>query len=293
MEVTKKEKLKQITNENGMLQILAIDHRDLYADGLSKRLGHIVSNQEVMDSKNRIIEELKEKASCILIDPVWGITGGKVSASLKDIPFMVGIENNNYKLEEFGENYLYSDISVEKIKKLGGSVIKLFVFYHPDFHVADKIDVMLEEVSLECKKYSMPLLLEPILTFPGKRPDQKEVLELTIRMLKRLSKIPVDIYKLEYPGQVNDWSEEENIKACKMVDELISVPWIILTSGVPIDDFKKQLKCACKAGACGYAAGRSVWFDYIHEEDMTKLDQVKKNLDEMNEIVNRYGAAYK
>ncbi len=40
-------------------------------------------------------------------------------------------------------------------------------------------------------------------------------------------------------------------------------PWVVLSSGVSIDDFPAAVEAACRGGASGFLAGRAVWRDAI------------------------------
>jgi tagatose 1,6-diphosphate aldolase len=39
------------------------------------------------------------------------------------------------------------------------------------------------------------------------------------------------------------------------------MPWVILSAGADYPTLKTQVEIACKAGASGYVAGRSIWRD--------------------------------
>lgn len=290
MEKSKYQHLKALSNERGVFHILAIDHRDLYDKALSAQMNKTATRADVIQSKREIIKLLHEDVSCVLIDPICALQDGRMNDICGDMPFLMGIENSNYDFSAFSNIYLYPDLSVKKIKELGSDCVKLFVFYHPDLEVCTQIDALIDEVGKACAKVDIPLLLEPILLL--KEPVTKaERYDLTMRMLKRLIPYKVDIFKLEYPMDVYE-GEEENLQVCKEIDQLIDRPWIILSSGVKMDEFKLQLEYACRSGASGYAAGRSVWQDALWDINDEKAQDLKTNIQELAGIGNTFASPW-
>lgn len=63
----------------------------------------------------------------------------------------------------------------------------------------------------------MPFLLEPIIY--SEHPLDPEIrLSLMKEMLEQLKKVQVDIYKLEFPGDVVVYDDEKNIEICRKLE---------------------------------------------------------------------------
>ncbi len=88
----------------------------------------------------------------------------------------------------------------------------------------------------------------------------------------------VDVLKLEFPanlrfvGAYQDapfgageavYDRKTVEQACERLDRAAGVPWVILSSGVGIDEFIETLKFANDAGASGFLCGRAVWKDIV------------------------------
>lgn len=100
-------------------------------------------------------------------------------------------------------------------------MVKLFVYYHPHMEFRHKILEIIHQVEAECKKYDMPFLLEPIIY--SEHPLEPEIrLSLMKEMLEQLKKVQVDIYKLEFPGDVVVYDDEKNIEICREIGKLNS-----------------------------------------------------------------------
>jgi tagatose 1,6-diphosphate aldolase len=76
----------------------------------------------------------------------------------------------------------------------------------------------------------------------------------------------------------------------------VTVPWVILSAGVGYENFRTQVEIACRAGASGYLAGRSIWRDAVSTHDPAARDAAvtgaRARLDELNAITRTNGRPY-
>jgi tagatose-1,6-bisphosphate aldolase len=273
--MTKKEKIEVLT-EDGVFHIFAIDHRDVLTNVIEEKKGRAVSKAEVLEEKIRIIQALDNMPSANLVDPFYFLDNKKLDQRLNMENLLIGVERFNYDMDKVssGLDYLTTDISIKELSNCGCNMVKLFVLYNPEKNIANEMDKVILYVQNECEKYNIPFLLEPILCDF----EEKDFLRLTIDMLKRLKQFNVDIYKILFPGNLKEKSYKENLEICKSIDELLDTPWILLSSGVPDNEFKLQLEIAGKAGCCGYAVGRSVWGKYICEDNLDDMKSIFKDI---------------
>ncbi len=268
----KSEHINKLVDEKGNYFIMAIDHREVYTNLMLEFSGSMPSSQEVVNSKIQIIKAFANSASGFLIDPLYGIPNIIESGAMGNKGFMVGVEGDDYSTATFKEDYLNPNISVDKINECGGNMVKLFILYNSNSPIAAKQEQMIDKLAKECSNAQLPFLLEPIMYFEN-TPTQKEREEEFRVMLKRLSKYDIDVFKLEFPGDINNISEQENINACLIAKEELKVPWILLSSGANREVFLKQLKCAVQGGASGFAIGRSLWGDCVGNNDSTASEK--------------------
>jgi sulfofructosephosphate aldolase len=68
------------------------------------------------------------------------------------------------------------------------------------------------------------------------------------------------------------------------------VPWVVLSQGVPPDEFPLAVEHACRGGASGFLAGRALWTNTLDAEDPTELlrTQSVERLEQLIEIVDRH-----
>lgn len=290
------EHMSKMSDVNGIFKICAIDHREVYINQMIKLGVGEPTTAKIIQSKLNIIERLNQKASCYLLDPLYSVYQAIDANILADAGLMIGIEGNDYTNTEFKDDYLTDLIDIAEIAKLDGDCVKLFIYFYNDKAVLKKQLALVKEVSDQCEKFGIPLLLEPILAPSEKAYTSAELMVLNKEMVDAFKGMNVDIYKIIYPFNVDEYTEEENIKHMKEVVADIDAPFIILSSGVAFETFLKQLEYASKAGASGYAIGRTLWANCLnveaenYEEEINNMCDI---FDKISDITEKFGNNWK
>ena len=81
------------------------------------------------------------------------------------------------------------------------------------------------------------------------------------------------------------------IKYVRDISSICRKPWVLLSAGVDIQLFLKELKIAVNNGASGFLAGRAIWKQAANFETNNDLRQilekkVRENLRKSIEIAN-------
>ncbi len=84
-----------------------------------------------------------------------------------------------------------------------------------------------------------------------------------VEAAERLAACQPDVYKTEVPF-FGDASERAIIEVCEQITQALACPWVVLSSGVPIDRFAAAVALSCRGGASGFLAGRAVWSEAVH-----------------------------
>ena len=50
---------------------------------------------------------------------------------------------------------------------------------------------------------------------------------------------------------------------CRRLDVVSTLPWVILSAGVDIEEFIEDVKLATEAGASGFLCGRAIWKEAV------------------------------
>jgi len=295
--------LQQIADDNGFLTICAIDHRGALQQAMNDKNPDAVTYQDMVDFKLDLCRAVAPFVSAILLDPVYGAAQAIAAGILPGhIGLLVSLEKTGYsggKTARITE--LLPGWSVEKVKRMGASAVKLLVYFRPDLkEIASRQLDLIAKVADQCIKEDIPLLVEPV-SYPveevgvssPKFADMKP--ELVIETARQITSVPIDVLKAEFPADMDfEQDEKKLLHLCQELDQASRLPWVLLSAGADFETFKKQVEIACKAGASGFLAGRALWQEGVQirsrEERMNFFKSTAApRLKELAEMVNRYG----
>lgn len=172
---------------------------------------------------------------------------------------VVSIEDGDYA-EPGRSPRLLPHWNVEQVVAAGADVVKCFFWYRPgrEGHVARQF---LAQVADDCASAGVGLLAEPVLTaVPGETPTDHA--ELLVETVRELTEHRLSALKLEFPGG-SELPHDLSAAACARITAAATVPWYLLSQGVPFDVFELQLAVAVAQGAVGCVVGRAVWGDLV------------------------------
>ncbi len=261
--------LQRIANESGIFTISALDHRG----SLEKMLRQMRGEDSlpwgvVVQEKERLARALAPHSSAVLFDPIYSV-GPMLSRGV--VPGSVGVlvacEQSGYESTAEGRvTVLQPGWSVESIKRIGASAVKLLAPYHPEAPIAARQEEVIAGVAESCRQNDIAFLLEPM-SYPLE-PGQKKSdpafaarkPELVLETVRRLAPLGADVLKLEFPTEPAYETDEQKMRAvCRQITEQAGMPWVLLSAGVEFATFQRQVEIACEAGASGFLAGRAIW----------------------------------
>ncbi|MFC2056888.1 tagatose 1,6-diphosphate aldolase [Chloroflexota bacterium] len=298
--------LQQIASPDGIFIICAMDHRGSLRSMIDKDNPEDVDYNEMVERKIELCSSLAEYASAVLLDPIFGaaqcIGHGVVP---KSTGLLVSMEASGYvggkeqRLTELLDNW-----SVEKIKRMGASAVKILVYYRPDLkQLADKQLATVSRVAEQCIRYDLPFLVEPVSYPVGSEIDNPEEFaklkeQLVIETAREVTALPTDVLKTEFPADIHyKKNKSELIELCRKLDASSQVPWVILSAGVDFELFYQQVEIACQAGASGFLGGRAIWQEAMHIDDARErvkylstvcVDRLKR----LTEIASKYAVPW-
>jgi tagatose 1,6-diphosphate aldolase len=108
----------------------------------------------------------------------------------------------------------------------------------------------------------------------------KQKPDLVIRSVEAFTdtSYKVDILKLEFPADLKYTADYQDSsfyagdsayglaqvkEICQKLDEVSTLPWVILSAGVDIEEFIENVHLATEAGASGFLCGRAIWKDAV------------------------------
>lgn len=271
--------LQQIADPAGIMAMCAMDHRGTLQRLIDPATPERVTDEMLSVYKQDLTETLAPEASAVLLDPLYGaaqsIAGGVLPG---DVGLLVSLEESGYEQAAEGRvTTLLLEWSVEKIKRMGASAVKVLLYYRPDrAESAGRQQAVVRHVAEDCRRADIPFLLEPI-AYPvdekGRDPAQfaQRKTDLVVESERQLTGLGLDVLKAEFPADLRHERDDGRLRAaCDRLDAASAVPWILLSAGVSFEDFARQVKIACQAGASGFLGGRAIW------EEATRLPDARE-----------------
>jgi tagatose 1,6-diphosphate aldolase len=270
--------LQQCTTPRGTFTCLALDHRQ----NLRKANPAFVADAELSRFKLDVTRILAKQATAVLLDPEVSAAQAIAERAVPGgIGLVVAVESTGYIGDATArQGQIIPGWSVEKAKRMGASMIKLLVYFHPDSPTAAEMVDFTAKIGAECLKHDLGLMLEPLsysLTDQKLTNDEKRY--VVVETARRLTPIPgVDILKAEWPLVVEpgrnaeDADETQWAAACAEVSAASVTPWILLSAAVSFETYQRQIIAACQAGASGIAVGRAVWQEAVTMGSAERID---------------------
>jgi len=298
--------LQQIATPDGIFTICAMDHRGSLRSMIDEECPGEVNYKEMVERKLELCSSLAEYSSAVLLDPIFGAAQCISHGVLPhDTGLLVSIEASGYSGgKEHRLTKLLDGWNVEKIKRMGASAVKILVYYRPDLtELANKQLDTINAVAMECIKYDLPFLVEPLsyptgneISNPAEFAAVKE--RLVIETARDIAVLPIDVLKTEFPADLGYKKDKpELINLCHQLDIASPVPWVILSAGVDFEVFCQQVEIACQAGASGFLGGRAIWQEAMYIDNARERIQYLSTvgadrLKRLTEIANKYAVPW-
>jgi len=263
--------LDTLATAEGVLAILAIDHRD----SLRAVLPGEPTDLELVAFKLDLIRGVGEIASGVMLEPELSLPHAIEEAALPGaVGFTAALEAQGYLDDPWSEPIrLMPGFTALDAKKVGASAAKLLLPYSPDRpDHADAQRRVVAEVSGLCSDLDLALLVEPVAF--GMQPfDRPRVVAESAR---QLSGMGIDLLKVEFPGDPESpdgWAE-----ACAEVDAAVDGPWVLLSSGVSFEEYEAQLRVAFENGCSGFTGGRAIWREAAMADGFSRASIIQETV---------------
>jgi len=274
--------LKNMADDSGRFCMLAVDQRPPIKNLCAERRGESTPRfSDIQAVKRQLITELSQHATAVLADPTYSLCDAMQILSPQH-GLIVTLEDSLFESIPGGRvSGSIDNWSVSKIKRVGGNAVKVLIWYRPDQSQStrQKQYDYAKQIGEACEKHDIPFLLE-LLVYPleGEKNQTMDYVEQVGKQADHViqsvvdfsgPEFGVDVFKLESPlpaAAVPDpTTESKLVEECsayyKALAEASGRPWMMLSAGASKADFKNVLHFAYEAGASGFLAGRSIWWD--------------------------------
>lgn len=293
--------LQRLSNSKGIFAVCALDHRRSLRRMMTVDSASPITYHTIVEFKIELCEVLAAKASGVLLDPIYGATQAIAAGVLPgNVGLLTSLETgDDLNLSPEAEVDGLIDWNVNKVKAIGASGVKLPLYYRPDLPniASEQLNTVIKS-AYECKKADLALFLGPknyavrelerdSWEFARKKP------QLVIDTVHQLSRLPVDVLKLEFPADMAYETDEKRLlDVCLRLTETSMVPWVLLSGGVSFDVFRRQIEIACRGGASGFLAGRALWQEAASMPPRARIKFVEgtalERLSELCQIADTY-----
>ena len=313
MNEEKRQFIKQLCNEDGVIGALAIDQRGALKKMITKFKGSDAEEAEIIGFKEIVSSQLTQYASSILLDPEYGLPAAGVRAEMAGL--LLAYEKTGYDASTPGRlPDLLSIWSVKRLKEAGADACKFLLYYDVDEsdEINDQKHAFIERIGSECQAENLPFFLELVsydanISDATSREYAIKKPHKVIEMMKEFSdpRYGVDVLKVEVPVNMNYvegyatgeviHTKAEAANFFKEQSEATNLPFIFLSAGVKAELFQETLRFAKNAGSTfnGVLCGRATWADgvesYIVDGKEAAVEwmntQGRKNIEELNAVL--------
>jgi tagatose 1,6-diphosphate aldolase len=270
--------MRRMADASGRFKMTAVDQRPPIKNPIREKRGLKEAPwEDVAQFKELLIKTLQGESSAMLLDPHFAFPRGVMMFSPAK-GLILTLEDSLFT--ETGGGRLSGEIddwSVEKIKRVGGDAVKVLAWHRPDADagVIEKQKDFVARIGDACAKYDIPYVFE-LLVYPlaADKEQTRDYVEmktkrphLVVESVETFAdpKYGVDLFKLESPLAASDVpgidgdGASDAQKWFDALDRAAGRPWVMLSAGAGMEEFRKILTHAYAAGASGYLAGRAIW----------------------------------
>jgi tagatose 1,6-diphosphate aldolase len=283
--------LRRMADAAGRYKMTAVDQRPPIKNPIKAKRGTPEAPwEDVAGFKELLIRELQGESSAMLLDPHYAYPRGVTMLDAR-LGLILTLEDSIFRETPGGRlSSQIDDWSVEKIKRAGGDSVKVLTWYRPDADpaVCAAQQEFTRRIGAACARFDIPFVFE-LLVYPlaGDAEQTREYVEmrtkqagLVIDSVRAFAdpSFGVDLFKLESPVPAADVPEPGAPGSAEVqalfheLDRAAGRPWVMLSAGAGMAEFRRVLHYAYAAGASGYLAGRAIWLDaFQHFPDWDRI----------------------
>lgn len=263
--------LAALARPSGGYAMLAVDQREALRAMFAEHHGRPVGDRELTAFKVDAVRELSPYASAVLVDRALALdavlAAGAVAPGCALVVAADAFESDDRELVAWSR--IDEAVDPAQVKANGAAALKLLVLWRPDEPAAERL-ALAEEFAGRCRDAGLVSILEPVSRAPRDRSATWTAEDWNHGVLaaaRELGGVGADLYKAEVP--LHGQGDEAAVRrACAQLNDAVAGEWVVLSSGVPHDDFPRAVQLACAEGASGFLAGRAVWRRTVGADDV-------------------------
>jgi sulfofructosephosphate aldolase len=282
--------LARIARPSGTFAMVAMDQRESLRAMFAATLAGTAEVERRVAFKVAVAEILSPYASGLLVDRLEGLDPIlDADALAPSCGLIVAADRLSQSPgEPVDDTALDRELDLDEVARRGAAAAKLLVIWRPDRSAADRT-AMVTEFLERARAAGLAGIVEGVVRPPPGvvESDWTDREEALLEATRELGRHRPDLYKAQVPFN-GVASRDEVVERCIQMTEALPCPWVVLSSGVSIEDFPSAVDAACRGGASGFLAGRAIWRDAIgadpepmlREQSVPRLRQLAAMVDE-------------
>jgi sulfofructosephosphate aldolase len=257
--------LARMARPSGAFAMVAMDQRESLRAMFAENLPEPIELERRVGFKVAVARVLSPHASAMLIDQPEGLEPILAAGALD--PGCALIIAADDLVQPMGaavdDTGLDRSVDLMAARRRGAVAAKLLVIWKPDRSAADRASLVREFLAVS-RGAGLAGIVEGVVRPPAgvDEADWTEREDALLEATRELGALHPDIYKAQVP--FNGKAPAETITdRCRSMTDMLPCPWVVLSSGVSIEDYPAAVEAACRGGASGFLAGRAVWRDAL------------------------------
>lgn len=267
--------LERLARPSGAFAMVAMDQRESLRAMFAERLGTESPSEQRVAFKVAVARILSPEASALLIDAGEGLRpileaqalapGCGLIVAADELVQPPGQPVDDTRLDEA--------VDLHWAAELGAAAAKLLVIWREDRSASTRAELV-GEFLRRSRAAGLPGIVEGVVRPPAGVDEgtwtQRE--DALWEATREFAGYRPDLYKAQVPlGGIGE--VDEIVARCRAMTQMLPCPWVVLSSGVTIEDFPRAVEAACRGGASGFLAGRAIWRDAIGADPEPALRQ--------------------
>jgi sulfofructosephosphate aldolase len=257
--------LARMARPSGAFAMVAMDQRESLRAMFAENLPEPIELERRVSFKVAVARVLSPHASAMLIDQPEGLEPILAAGALDPGCALIIAADDLVQPMGAAVDDTGVDRSVDLVaaRRLGAVAAKLLVIWKPDRSAPDRASLVREFLDVS-RGAGLPGIVEGVVRPPAgvSEADWTEREDALLEATRELGALHPDIYKAQVP--FNGKAPGETITdRCRSMTDMLPCPWVVLSSGVSIEDYPAAVEAACRGGASGFLAGRAVWRDAL------------------------------
>lgn len=252
--------LASLALPDGGFAMVALDQRESMRDMLAAA-GKPADDDALREFKREGMAALSPYASAVLVDRAYGLP--TASDAARPAPrlapncalILAADALDQVNGQPVADTDVDPEITPELVGRVGAAALKLLVIWRAERGADHRADIVGRFLTL-CREAGVPSIVEGVVR--GDWADDSERSNAIVAAAKELGAMGPALYKGEVPTHAGGDSAVVE-QRCAEITGVLDCPWVVLSSGVPPDEFPAAVAAACRGGASGFLAGRAIW----------------------------------